>query len=91
MVKSLRRLDDDFDRWYERRVAPTAVGRFVPALYKWAGQHASVGKFAVVVLLMLMVAVSAVQGGDALGSFVLLLVAATFAVVALLLRRSNRL
>ncbi len=94
-MTSLRRLDDALERWYERRVAPTAVGRavgrFGPAFDKWAGRQASAGKFAVLVLLMLAVAVSAVRGGEVLGGFVFILVAATFAIVATVLRRSNRL
>jgi hypothetical protein len=78
-------------RWYEHRVAPTALGRLLAAQQRRSAEQASVGKFAVAVLLMVVVAVSAFQAGEMLGGFVFLLIAVTFTAATVLLRSHHRL
>lgn len=87
----LRRWDDRFERWYEHRVAPTALSGLLAALQRRSAESASAGKYAVAVLLIVVVAVSAFQAGDLLGGYVFLLVAGTFTTAMVLLRKHHRL
>jgi Flp pilus assembly protein TadB len=75
----------------KHRVAPTALGRLLAAQERRSADHASVGKFAVAVLLMAVVAVSAFQAGEMLGGVVFLLIGVTFTAATVLLRSHRRL
>jgi hypothetical protein len=83
--------DDRWERWYDRRIAPTRFGRLYARHHRRVVAGASLGKVLAGAVLLAMVAASAATTGDVAGAVVLGTLAALFLMGGAALRRSGRL